>query len=163
VAKRRWLDEREGRLWRTWLRLNQELPSVLEEQINRDAGLSGADYAILVPLSESPDGMLRSRELGRQILWDRSRLSHHVSRMEQRGLVAREECVEDGRGAMVRMTDAGRAAIEGAAPGHVAATRRYFFDLLTDDEVETLTSVFERVLGNLDRRTGGGEGSGSEG
>ena len=162
MAKRRWLDEREARLWRTWLRLNQELPSVLEEQINRDAGLSGADYAILVPLSEAPDGMLRSRELGRQILWDRSRLSHHVSRMEQRGLVGREECVEDGRGAMVRMTDAGRAAIEGAAPGHVAATRRYFFDLLTDGEVDTLTSVFERVLANLDRRTGG-EGSGLEG
>ena len=149
MAKPRWLDEREARLWRTWLRLNQELPSVLEEQISRDAGLSGADYAVLVPLSESPDGMLRARELGREILWDRSRLSHHISRMEKRGLVAREECAEDGRGAMVRLTDAGRAAIEGAAPGHVAATRRYFFDLLSNEEVDVLTAVFDRVLANL--------------
>src|SRR3984893_12287077 len=116
MAKPQWLDEREARLWRSLLRLNQELPSVLEDQITRDAGLSGADYAVLVPLSESPDGMLRARELGREILWDRSRLSHHVSRMEKRGLVAREECAEDGRGAMVRLTEAGRAAIEGAAP-----------------------------------------------
>jgi DNA-binding MarR family transcriptional regulator len=154
MAKPQWLDEREARLWRTWLRLNHELPSVLEEQISRDGGLSGADYAVLVPLSESPDGMLRARELGRAILWDRSRLSHHVSRMERRGLVAREECAEDGRGAMVRMTDAGRAAIEGAAPGHVAATRRSFFDLLSDDEVDVLTAVFDRILGNLDRVTG---------
>jgi DNA-binding MarR family transcriptional regulator len=150
MARPRWLDEREAHLWRTWLRLNQELPSVLEEQISHD-GLSGSDYAVLVPLSESPDGMLRARELGREILWDRSRLSHHVSRMEKRGLVVREECAEDARGAMVRMTDAGRAAIEGAAPGHVAATRRHFFDLLSDDEVDVLTAVFDRILANLPR------------
>jgi DNA-binding MarR family transcriptional regulator len=154
MAKPRWLDERQARLWRTWLRLNQELPSVLEAQINRDSGLSGADYAVLVPLSESPDGMLRARDLGREILWDRSRLSHHVSRMERRGLVVREECAEDARGAMVRMTEAGRAAIKGAAPGHVAATRRYFFDLLCDEEVDVLAAVFERVLANLEPGNG---------
>jgi DNA-binding MarR family transcriptional regulator len=150
MAKTRWLDEREAHLWRTWLRVNQELPSVLEEQISRNDRLSGADYAVLVPLSESPGGMLRARELGREILWDRSRLSHHVNRMEKRGLVVREECAEDARGAMVRMTDAGRAAIEGAAPGHVAATRRYFFDLLSAGEVDVLTEVFDRVLANLE-------------
>ena len=151
MVKPRWLDEREARLWRTWLRLSQELPNVLEEQISRDGGVSGADYAVLVPLSEAPDDMLRARELGREILWDRSRLSHLVSRMEKRGLVVREECTEDGRGAMVRMTAAGRAAIEAAAPGHVSATRRYFFDLLSDEEVDVLTAVLERVLVNLER------------
>jgi len=154
VATPQWLDEREAHLWRSWLRLNQELPGVLENQISRDGGLSGADYAVLVPLSESPDGMLRARELRREILWDRSRLSHHVARMEKRGLVVREECAEDARGAMVRMTDAGRAAITSAAPGHVAATRRYFFDLLSDEEVDDLTAVFDRVLANLDRAGG---------
>jgi DNA-binding MarR family transcriptional regulator len=155
MAIPRWLDERENRLWRTWLRVNQELPSVLAGLITRDSGLSGADYAVLVPLSESPEGMLRARELRREILWDRSRLSHQVKRMEQRGLVVREECAEDARGAMVRMTDKGRAAIEGAAPGHVAAARRYFFDLLTDEEIDVLTAVFDRVLTNLDRATDG--------
>jgi DNA-binding MarR family transcriptional regulator len=151
MAKPRWLNEREAHLWRSWLRLNQELPSVLEQQISREGGLSGADYAVLVPLSEAADGMLRARELGREILWDRSRLSHHLRRMEKRGLVVREECAEDARGAMVRMTDTGRAAIERAAPGHVAGTRRYFFDLLSEREVELLTKMFDRVLANLER------------
>jgi DNA-binding MarR family transcriptional regulator len=152
MPKPRWLDEREAHLWRTWLRLNQELPSVLEAQISRDSGLSGADYAVLVPLSESPEGMLRARDLGREILWERSRLSHHVRRMERRGLVVREECAEDARGAMVRLTEAGLAAIKGAAPGHVAASRRYFFDLLSDEEVEMLADIYERVLANLEVR-----------
>jgi DNA-binding MarR family transcriptional regulator len=150
MTKARWLDEREAHLWRSWLRLHQELSGVLEEQIGSEHGLSGADYAVLVPLSEAPDGRLRARELRREILWDRSRLSHHVRRMEKRGLVVREECSEDARGAMVRVTDAGRAAIEGAAPGHVAATRRYFFDLLSEEEVGLLTTVFDRVLANLE-------------
>jgi DNA-binding MarR family transcriptional regulator len=149
MAQPRWLDDREQHLWRTWLRLNQELTSTLEAQIGRDGGLSGADYAVLVPLSESPEGMLRSRELRRDILWDRSRLSHQVARMEKRGLLVREECADDARGTMVRMTDAGRAAIEGAAPGHAAATRRYFFDLVSDEEIDVLTAVYERVLAHL--------------
>lgn len=149
MAEPRWLNEQEAHLWRTWLRVNQELPSLLAELINRDSGLSAADYAALVPLSESPDGMLRARDLGREILWDRSRLSHHVDRMEKRGLVVRQECAEDARGAMVRLTDVGRAAIVGAAPGHVEATRRHFFDLLSDKEIDVLTAVFERVLANL--------------
>ena len=105
-------------LWQAYLDLNQELYAALEAQLQRDAGLSGADYAVLVPLSTASDGVLRARELGTEIGWDRSRLSHHVSRMERRGLVAREECSEDGRGSMVRLTDTGRAAIEGAAPEH---------------------------------------------
>ena len=154
MAKPRWLDGREAHLWRSWLRLNHDLLSILEEQISRDGGLSGADYAVLVPLSAAPDGMLRARELGREILWDRSRLSHQLGRMEKRGLVLREECAEDARGAMVRMTDAGRAAIQRAAPGHVAVTRRNFFDLLSNKEVDQLTTVFDRILANLERDDG---------
>ena len=98
MAPTRWLDERQSHLWRSWLRLNQELPGLLAELLNRESGLSVADYAVLVPLSESPDGRLRARDLRREILWDRSRLSHHLGRMEKRGLVVREECAEDGRG-----------------------------------------------------------------
>jgi len=150
MAKTRWLDEREAHLWRSWLRLDQELTTVLADQINRDAGLSVADYAVLVPLSESRHGMLRFRDLGREILWDRSRLSHHLNRMEKRGLVVREECAEDARGAVVRMTSAGETAIKAAAPGHVASTRRYVFDLLSDKEIEMLTAVYDRILANLE-------------
>jgi DNA-binding MarR family transcriptional regulator len=151
MAAPRWLDERQGRLWQAYLLLNQELYGTLEDQLLRDAGLSGADYAVLVPLSTAPAGVLRARELCTAIGWDRSRLSHQVSRMEKRGLVAREECSEDGRGSMVRLTDVGRAAIEGAAPEHAATVRRYVFDLLSDEEIETLLAVFDRLLDNLAR------------
>jgi DNA-binding MarR family transcriptional regulator len=150
MTQPRWLDERESHLWRSWLRANQDLRDRLEDLVNRGSGLSAADYAVLVPLSESAEGRLRARDLRQEILWDRSRLSHHLGRMEKRGLVVREECETDARGAMVRITEAGRAAIEGAAPGHVEATRHYFFDLLSDDEVDMLTAVLDRVLAGLD-------------
>ena len=149
MGQPRWLDERQQHVWQAYLHLHQRLEARLEDQLLRDAGLSAADYRVLVPLSEAPDGLLRARELCTEIGWDRSRLSHHIRRMEQRGLVAREECSEDGRGTMVRLTAAGRRAIEGAAPEHAETTHRYFFDLVSDDELETLAAVFDRLLEHL--------------
>jgi DNA-binding MarR family transcriptional regulator len=151
MTKARWLDDRQQRVWQSYLHLNQDLIAVLEQQLAHDSGLSGADYRVLVPLSETADGLLRARDLGAEIGWDRSRLSHHLGRMESRGLIVREECVEDARGLMVRLTKAGRRAIQEAAPGHADAVRRYFFDLLSNDEIETLAVVFERLLENLRR------------
>src|SRR3954470_524376 len=151
-AKPRWLDEREQRLWQGYLHLNQDLMAVLEQQLTRDSGLSGADYRVLHPLSEAPGGLLRARDLGAEIGWDRSRLSHHLSRMENRGLVTREECAEDARGLMVRLTKAGRRAIEQAAPGHAETVRCYFFDQLSDNEIDTMAAVFDRLLENLSRQ-----------
>src|SRR3954453_16287700 len=145
----RWLDGREQRLWQGYLHLNQDLFAVLERQLARESGLSGADYRVLHPLSEAPGGLLRARDLGSEIGWDRSRLSHHLSRMEKRGLVVREECAEDARGLMVRLTKFGRRATEDAAPAHAEAVRRYFFDQLSKDEIETMAVMFDRVLDNL--------------
>ena len=96
MATPHWLDERQARAWQAYLKLNQELYAALEVQLQRDSGLSGADYTVLVPLSTASAGVLRTCELGTEIGWDRSRLSHQISRMERRGLVAREECSEDG-------------------------------------------------------------------
>ena len=151
MTKPRWLDEREQRVWQGYLHLNQDLFALLEQQLVRESGLSGADYRVLHPLSEAPGGLLRARDLGSELGWDRSRLSHHLSRMERRGLVAREECAEDARGLMVRLTKVGRRAIEKAAPGHADAVRRYFFDQLSKDEIETMAAAFDRVLDNLRR------------
>src|SRR3954452_18041523 len=132
--------------------MNQELYGYLEQELTRHSGLSAADYRVLVPLSESADGVLRARDLGSGVGWDRSRLSHHVSRMEKRGLVTREECSEDARGLMVRLTKAGRRAIEQAAPGHAETVRCYFFDQLSDNEIDTMAAVFDRLLENLSRQ-----------
>jgi DNA-binding MarR family transcriptional regulator len=149
VAKPRWLDERQQHVWQSYLHMNQHLFAALEDQLAIDAGLSGADYKVLHPLSQAPDGLLRAREICTEIGWDRSRLSHHVTRMEKRGLVTREECSEDARGLMVRLTDVGRKAIADAAPNHAEAVHRAFFDLISKQELETLESVFDRVLHNL--------------
>jgi DNA-binding MarR family transcriptional regulator len=145
----RWLDEQEARAWRAYLDLQRELSAVLGRQLERDAGISGAEYALLVPLAAAPDGALRPRDIGSEVDWDRSRISHQVSRLEKRGLVAREECAEDARGSMVRLTPAGRAAIEAAAPKHVEAVRTLFFDRISADELGTLTTVFERLLAGI--------------
>ena len=152
MARPQRLDERQRLMWKAYRDLYQELSTVLEDQLLRDAGLSGSEYAVLVELSHSPDGVLRARELGSELGWDRSRLSHLVRRMEKRRLVAREECEEDARGSMVRLTDAGRATVDGVAPEHSEAVRRYFFNALSKDELETFASVVDRLRDNLARQ-----------
>jgi len=154
VARPHRLDERQRLLWKAYRDLNQEMSTVLEDQLLRDAGLSGSEYAVLVVLSHFPDGVLRARELGSELGWDRSRLSHLVRRMEKRRFVDREECEEDARGSMVRLTDAGRATVDGVAPEHSEAIRRYFFNALSSDELETLAVVFDRLLENLRTKQG---------
>jgi DNA-binding MarR family transcriptional regulator len=149
VDEPQWLDEREAHVWQAYLALQRRLQAVLARRLVRDAGLSGADYRLLVPLSETPGGALRARDLGLMVGWERSRISHQVRRMETRGLLVREDCAEDARGSMVRLTEAGRAAIVAAAPKHVQAVRRYFFDVLSKDELATLGDVFERLLDGL--------------
>ena len=108
------LREDERLLWKAYRDAFQGLSRALEDQLARDAGLSGSEYAVLVELSYAPGGVLRARELCALLDWDRSRLSHLVRRMEGRGLVVREECEEDARGSMVRLTAAGREAVDDA-------------------------------------------------
>lgn len=148
----RWLDEREDRAWRGYRRMRRLLDLELARQLTQDAGLSEADYDVLSDLSETPQGRLRLRELADRMLWSRSRLSHHLTRMQQRGLVTREECADDARGSVVVLTPAGRQAIGSAAPGHVAAVRRHLIDLLTPAEIEALGALTHRVVDHLGRR-----------
>jgi DNA-binding MarR family transcriptional regulator len=149
VKKQRWLNKREAEVWRKYRDLQRELQSAQDRQLIRDSGLSGADYALLVPLSESPGGLVRARDLGLAVGWERSRISHQIRRMEERGLVTREACADDARGSMVRLTTFGRAAIESAAPAHVETVRRFFFDPLSREEVGTLGALFDRMLAAL--------------
>jgi DNA-binding MarR family transcriptional regulator len=145
----RWLDAREARLWQSYRDAYRELMRALEARLIGNSGLSGADYALLHPLSVAEDGVLRTRDLGRSVGWERSRLSHQVSRMEKRGLVCREECATDARGSMVCLTELGRKAIEAAAPDHVDAVRTYFFEHLTPEEQDQLTVLLDRIVANV--------------
>ena len=144
----RWLGDREQRAWRAFLDMQAQLNARLNRELQDHAGLSSADFAVLVQLSEHPDGRQRVLELGRTLRWEKSRLSHQLSRMEQRGLVRRSNCAEDRRGAVAVLTDAGREAVESAAPVHVAGVRRYLFDGLSAEQVDALAAI---AGGTLDR------------
>lgn len=146
----RWLDEHEARAWRGLQSLQSRLSAALSRELALDSDLSYSDYSVLVVLTDQPDGRLRAFELGAELGWEKSRVSHHVSRMADRGLVRREKCPSDQRGAFVAVTDAGRAAIEQAAPGHVAAVRRWFIDLLTPEQLDALTAISGVALAALD-------------
>ena len=145
-----WLPAESERMWRQWLRLNALLPAALHRELQAEAGLSLPDFDVLVHLTDTEQGRVRVNDLARALQWERSRVSHHVRRMEQRGLVAREECEDDGRGAFVVLTPEGRAAIEQAAPGHVATVRRLVFDGLSRREVRTMATAIDKVLAQLE-------------
>ena len=136
-----WLDEREQQAWRAFLRLHAQVSSRLQRQLQRDCGLSLGDYGVLVNLSEAPDGRMRAFQLADALQWEKSRLSHQLRRMQARGLVDREGCQSDRRGAFVVITEAGRRAIDAAAPGHVAEVRRAFLDALSPADLDALTQM----------------------
>jgi DNA-binding MarR family transcriptional regulator len=144
-----WLDERQARAWRGYRRMRALLDLELGRDLLRDSGLSEADYDVLSNLSETEGHRLRLSQLADWMLWSKSRLSHHITRMRQRGLVSREECEDDGRGSVIALTPAGLRAIEDAAPGHVASVRRNLIDLLTADEIAALDSISHKVLAQL--------------
>lgn len=145
----RWLTEDEQRAWRGLLRMTTRLNARLNRQLQDEYGLSLADYEVLVVLSEASAGRLRVFEITDALAWEQSRVSHQLARMQRRGLVAREECPTDGRGAFVVLTEAGRDAIERAAPAHVQTVRQLVFDGLTRDQLAALTAVTSRVLDRL--------------
>jgi DNA-binding MarR family transcriptional regulator len=145
----RWLDAREQRAWRGYLAMQAQLQATLHRRLQADAGLSLADFDVLVALSDRADEPVRAGELAGLLQWEKSRLSHHLARMERRGLVAREDCPDDARGAFVVLTDAGRRAQEAAAPAHVAAVRELVFDGLAPEQVDALISVSDEVRARI--------------
>ena len=145
-----WLNDTESRAWRGLQLMQLQLTAALSRELSERTGLSYRDYLVLAVLSERPEGRMRAFELGRELGWEKSRLSHHISRMADRRLVERQKCTSDRRGAFVAVTPAGRKAIEEAAPGHVAAVRRRFVDHLTPDQLHVLTEISDTVLAGLE-------------
>ncbi|PGX60788.1 MarR family winged helix-turn-helix transcriptional regulator, partial [Cutibacterium avidum] len=107
-----WLDDHQQRVWRLWLEVTTALPAVLNRQLSRDSQLSVQDFEVLVRLSETDDEEMRVVALSEHMGWERSRLSHHLTRMEKRGLIERRICCSDGRGAIIHLTDQGRTALQ---------------------------------------------------
>jgi len=140
----RWLSEEEERAWRAFRRLLVALPARTARDL-ADSGLSMADYEVLSTLSEKAGHRWSLKELAVKMEWSRSRLSHHTARMQERALVEREADPADARGCILHLTDSGLAALEAAAPGHVASVRARFLDHVTLDELATLESIATRI------------------
>ena len=149
----RWLDAEEQRAWRAWLYSTQLLNDRLDRELTRETGISHAYYEILVQLSETEGRALRMSELADRCLSSRSRLSHAVSRLEERGWVRRQVCPEDGRGQLAVLTEEGFAALDAAAPVHVESVRAHLFDQLTPEQVENMRDLGETLLEHLDPAT----------
>lgn len=147
----RWLSEDEQRTWRAYLRMSARLTAHLNRDLKQRAGLSLADYDVLVNVNEAPDGALRAYELCDRLQWEQSRMSHHLRRMTSRGLIACAEPTHDRRGLLVTLTDHGRERLAAAAPAHVDAVRRMLFDQLDDAERQAFTAVSERVAARLEQ------------
>jgi DNA-binding MarR family transcriptional regulator len=145
----RWLDADEQKAWRAWLYSTQLLAERLDRELQHDTGISHAYYEILVQLSETPGRMLRMSDLAERCLSSRSRLSHAVSRLEERGWIRRQVCEEDGRGQLAVLTDEGFAALEAAAPVHVESVRQHLFDQLSDEQVAAMRDIGETLLKHL--------------
>lgn len=146
----RWLSADEERAWRGLLRMHDLLVNQAGRSLQSEFGLSATDYSVLAELTRAPDDRLRVMELAKVLGWEKSRTSHHLSRMVKRGVITREDCIDDGRGAYVAVTAAGRAAIEAAAPRHVEDVRRLFLDHLTPGQIVLLAEITDTVIEKLD-------------
>jgi DNA-binding MarR family transcriptional regulator len=148
----RWLTDAEMRAWLGYRRMFLLLNAAVNRDLARDSGLSEPDYDVLSNLSSAPDHRGRLSELAARMLWSQSRLSHHISRMEQRGLVRREDCESDARGSVIVLTKQGLRTIEKAAPHHVESVRRHIIDALSPEQIKALGDITETVVSHLGER-----------
>ncbi len=142
----RWLSAGEQHTWRDAIQAWQWLLAAVNAQLQRDSGLPLAYYEILVRLSEAPDRSLRMTQLAEASSSSKSRVSHAVARLEERGWVRRMDCPTDRRGQIAVLTDQGFAALSAAAPGHVEQVRQVLFDALDEEQLRQLDGISAAIL-----------------
>ncbi|MCO5998153.1 MarR family winged helix-turn-helix transcriptional regulator [Actinoallomurus rhizosphaericola] len=150
MSETRWLSPDEQQTWRAYLTAHRLLLDEIDAQLRRDSGIPHAYYEILVRLSETPGRTLRMSVLAEGTRVSPSRLSHAITRLEERGWVRREDCPTDRRGQLAVLTDEGYAALAAAAPGHVEAVRRALFDALDAEQVRWLGTISQTLADHLD-------------
>ena len=149
VARRR-MDAEQLRTWRDYVETAEALASRLSSRLQSESGSSPGDCKVLLALREADGRRLRSSRLAEVVGWERSRLSHHLGRMERRGLVRRQASAEDPRGAEVVLTEDGADAFRRSSVPHLQAVEELFLAAYSPAEladVQRLTLVLRRHLG----------------
>ncbi len=147
-----WLNADELQTWKTFHRMRIQFATALRVTMQLDSDLTLPDYEILAVLSDADGGELRARDLRYGLQWEKSRLSHRVKLLEENGMVERTVCPDDPRAPMIRITDAGRKAIQAAAPAHVSRVRDLVFDALTPEQQKSLLEISEAIMTRLAER-----------
>lgn len=150
AKKRPLLTTEELRIWRDFIETAEALRAELASRMQSESALSPGDYAVLLALSEAPGQRMRSSDLAATISWERSRLSHHLGRMERRGLIHREECATDNRGAEVVLDQTGADAFRRASVPHLRDVRELFVDALTPTQLSAAGEVTRALRERLD-------------
>jgi len=145
MGNARWLSEEEANAWHHFVQAYHLLERQIEQQLQRDAGLSHAQYNVLVVLSEQPGNRMRMTELARRVVVSKSSLTYQIGKMEKAGLVRREPHESDERGILAVLTDVGRTLLRTTAPGHVLTVREYLIDLFTPEQLVQL-GEFMRIV-----------------
>ena len=148
-ARRRLPTRSELSTWRDFLETTEKLRTVLAARLLSDTGLSTGDYTVLLALSEAEGNRMRSSEMAAHIGWERSRLSHHLGRMERRGLIRREKTAADSRGAEIVLEPAGMAAFRAATVPHLQAVRELFVDALSPEQLAAAGDIAAALRAHL--------------
>lgn len=145
----RWLSADEQTTWRAFVGACHAFFAAIDAQLQRDTGIPLAYYEILVRLSEAPGHTLRMTQLAEAASASKSRVSHAVARLEERGWVRRRDCPTDRRGQLAELTDEGYAVLVAAAPGHVEHVRRTLFDSLSPEQARQLRAISDAIQGGV--------------
>ena len=154
TSETRWLTAGEQQAWREFITACQTMFSAVDAQLQQGAGISHGYYEILVRRSEAPGRALRMSQLAEASTSSKSRVSHAVARLEERGWIRRTDCPTDRRGQVAQLTDEGFAALAAAAPGHVAQVRRSLIDLLTPEQLGQLREISLTIIAAADQPRG---------
>lgn len=146
IESPRWLDEQQQEHWQAVVLLTRRIYSALSRDLQESSDLSGADFEVLVALTRYSEAKARSKDLVNELEWDRSRLSHQLKRMERRGYIHRQECLEDKRGFFVQVTDSGHQVLARAVPSHVETVRELIVDQLSSAQFASLGEIAKHLL-----------------
>jgi DNA-binding MarR family transcriptional regulator len=154
MTKPRTLKPEEWALWHSWMEAQRLLARELDRRLQQDYGISKAEFSVLVTLHQTAGGQMRVGELAESLAWDKSRVAHQLTRMENRALVERTESGSGGRRTGIGLTAKGRSAAKNAILGHAENIRQYFFDPLTPAQAAAIQAWSQQIVARLETPSG---------